>query len=517
MGRAAPFGPISSPLCATLLFVWGKESRLVDTDPNIDEINTNDGLSALEDRARSAEVLAAFQALPERWQRVLWLTEVEEASRTEIAALLGLKPNAVSALVRRARKGLRQEWLTEQIHPDLRSVSQHVAHAFPAMLSGQKAALSKTQISDHLAECERCRLTEQELRNSSRRFSQEKTLTFAGFAALGVTLPTAGALISTTAATTGVAALLGTLAAGTTAVAAGIAVIVGAGVTGGPAGVNPSPAEETVASEQHSGVDSTGSNQASQPPNRSEPAEQSAAAPAAPGLPHEDAEEGFVPYVAQSHGRGVTDSEVPGFSGTYDFDTIEQRPARLGTTGPSEAIEPPGSAATPPGAPGSGGTPGQQGPEAGPGSSDPQSGEDGSDGELPAPSPLTPVALEPSEPPALTVAGFEGVQTLDLDEASSTGVVVLLTSEAADSVHVHADSGQSALVPLNAQGQTSLRLTFLAGGFYTISFAAISGDSSSDWVEFSLFVDDPAIIFTPFGPDLWVEFEAVPPSEFGGR
>ncbi len=58
---------------------------------------------------------AAFAALPARWQRVLWHTEVEGLSAMEIAPLLGLAPNAVAALAYRAREGLRQAYLRAQV------------------------------------------------------------------------------------------------------------------------------------------------------------------------------------------------------------------------------------------------------------------------------------------------------------------------------------------------------------------------------------------------------------------
>ncbi|MFN3865978.1 MAG: RNA polymerase sigma factor, partial [Demequina sp.] len=49
----------------------------------------------------------AFTSLPERWQAVLWYTEVEKKSPREIAPLLGLSANAVAALAYRAREALR--------------------------------------------------------------------------------------------------------------------------------------------------------------------------------------------------------------------------------------------------------------------------------------------------------------------------------------------------------------------------------------------------------------------------
>ncbi|GGU94336.1 hypothetical protein GCM10010211_71810 [Streptomyces albospinus] len=51
-----------------------------------------------------------FAALPERWQTVLWHTEVEGESPAQVAPLLGLSANAVAALACRAREGLRKEY-----------------------------------------------------------------------------------------------------------------------------------------------------------------------------------------------------------------------------------------------------------------------------------------------------------------------------------------------------------------------------------------------------------------------
>ncbi|MFF5263580.1 sigma-70 family RNA polymerase sigma factor [Actinomadura viridis] len=68
---------------------------------------------ALEELER-AMVVRAFRSLPERWQAVLWHTEIERAKPAEVAPILGLTANGVSALAYRAREGLRQAYL--QMH-----------------------------------------------------------------------------------------------------------------------------------------------------------------------------------------------------------------------------------------------------------------------------------------------------------------------------------------------------------------------------------------------------------------
>ena len=62
------------------------------------------------DTSERDRVRAAFQSLPKRWRSVLWYLEVEGRKPRELAAVLGMKPNGVSALVYRARAGLRKAY-----------------------------------------------------------------------------------------------------------------------------------------------------------------------------------------------------------------------------------------------------------------------------------------------------------------------------------------------------------------------------------------------------------------------
>ncbi len=58
-----------------------------------------------------AAAAKAFASLPERWQLVLWHLEIEGQKPADVAPLLGMSANAVSALAYRAREGLRQAYL----------------------------------------------------------------------------------------------------------------------------------------------------------------------------------------------------------------------------------------------------------------------------------------------------------------------------------------------------------------------------------------------------------------------
>ena len=81
-----------------------------------DEI-TDPAVNSFENRM----VTTAFAGLPERWQAVLWYLEVEGMRPPEVAVLLGLTANGVSALAYRAREGLREAYLQAHVSSDSRT------------------------------------------------------------------------------------------------------------------------------------------------------------------------------------------------------------------------------------------------------------------------------------------------------------------------------------------------------------------------------------------------------------
>jgi RNA polymerase sigma factor (sigma-70 family) len=116
-------------------------------------------------------VARAFAQLPQRWQAVLWHTEIEGQSPGEIAPMFGLSPNGVSALAYRAREGLRQAYLQEHlaetaiVAPTERKVERCQA-AVVRLGAWTRDGLSKretAQVEQHLDECERCRALADEL------------------------------------------------------------------------------------------------------------------------------------------------------------------------------------------------------------------------------------------------------------------------------------------------------------------------------------------------------------------
>ncbi|ADD40515.1 sigma-70 family RNA polymerase sigma factor [Stackebrandtia nassauensis] len=100
----------------------------------------------------------AFHRLPERWQVVLWHTEVEGESAAEVAPLLGLSPNGVSALAYRARERLRQMYLQEHIADSPGATCRWTADRLGARVRGGLSNRDETKVDDHLEECTACKL-----------------------------------------------------------------------------------------------------------------------------------------------------------------------------------------------------------------------------------------------------------------------------------------------------------------------------------------------------------------------
>ena len=177
---------------------WHKDAqRLIDSD-DVDDVEHRDALSYAEQESESTDVLAAFQELPERWQRVLWLAEVADASRSDIARELRIRPNAVSALQRRARSGLKFQWLSRQIPVALREETSHVARLLPQYLTEPRNVMLAAEVGAHTSDCADCRELLGSLRGGAARLQGTTLAVLLGSA--GLSVPAAASMTSGTAA-----------------------------------------------------------------------------------------------------------------------------------------------------------------------------------------------------------------------------------------------------------------------------------------------------------------------------
>ena len=104
----------------------------------------------------SAAAARAFASLPERWQLVLWHTEVEQQKPAEVALLLGMSANSVSALAYRAREGLRQAYLSMHTQDVEDDACARTRAQLGAYVRGGLSRRDSTRVEQHLEECRRC-------------------------------------------------------------------------------------------------------------------------------------------------------------------------------------------------------------------------------------------------------------------------------------------------------------------------------------------------------------------------
>ncbi|HWD06511.1 MAG TPA: sigma-70 family RNA polymerase sigma factor [Amycolatopsis sp.] len=154
----------------------------------------------------------AFARLPERWQAVLWHTEVEQQSPAEVAPLLGLTANGVSALAYRAREGLRQAYLQVHLQENAAERCRATAERLGAWTRDGLSNRERAQVENHLDECDGCRALAAELADVNGGLRAIIAPIVLGGAALGY-LSTVGAA-KASAATAAAAAGAGAAAAG---------------------------------------------------------------------------------------------------------------------------------------------------------------------------------------------------------------------------------------------------------------------------------------------------------------
>ncbi|WP_216591324.1 sigma-70 family RNA polymerase sigma factor [Streptomyces brasiliscabiei] len=111
--------------------------------------------------AEQSMAMQAFRSLPERWQAVLWHTEVEDESPSEVATLFGLDANGTRVLASRAREGLKQAYLQAHVSAALAGNSAECgryADRLGAYARGSLRTRAERGLRAHLEECAACRL-----------------------------------------------------------------------------------------------------------------------------------------------------------------------------------------------------------------------------------------------------------------------------------------------------------------------------------------------------------------------
>ncbi|MCY1684318.1 sigma-70 family RNA polymerase sigma factor [Kocuria sp. SL71] len=107
-------------------------------------------------QCEAAVVATAYGSLPERWQAVLWHTEIEGMKPAAVAEELQISPNAVSALAKRARQGLQSAYLQAQVSAEATDACPEYAGELGAFAAGTLASRRRAKLQQHLDACPRC-------------------------------------------------------------------------------------------------------------------------------------------------------------------------------------------------------------------------------------------------------------------------------------------------------------------------------------------------------------------------
>ncbi|MFI6347207.1 sigma-70 family RNA polymerase sigma factor [Streptomyces sp. NPDC050560] len=116
--------------------------------------------------AEQSMAMRAFRSLPERWQAVLWHTEVEDETPSEVGRLFGLDSNSTRALAFRAREGLKQAFIQAHVSESLAADEScaRYAHRLGAYARGGLRSRAERGLRKHLEECARCRVAAGQLK-----------------------------------------------------------------------------------------------------------------------------------------------------------------------------------------------------------------------------------------------------------------------------------------------------------------------------------------------------------------
>jgi RNA polymerase sigma factor (sigma-70 family) len=116
------------------------------------------GAGQLDEFEKSA-IRAAYESLPERWRTVLWHLDVEGRKPHELGTLLDLRSNSVSALVYRARSGLREAYLQQHVKDEVPADSRscrEVRSKLSAFVRRTASPRDQEKVHAHLESCSSC-------------------------------------------------------------------------------------------------------------------------------------------------------------------------------------------------------------------------------------------------------------------------------------------------------------------------------------------------------------------------
>lgn len=155
----------------------------------------------------------AFESLPERWQAALWYSEVEGLAPRQIAPILGMSANGVSALSARAKEGLQSAWVERHMNMQLEDEACGTTRSrLQRFQLGKLTSRRSREVAAHLEACGPCAAAAAECRRLNKQLALVLVMILFGGAPAAALLrslsgvaPSAGAVAVTGTGTTGAA------------------------------------------------------------------------------------------------------------------------------------------------------------------------------------------------------------------------------------------------------------------------------------------------------------------------
>lgn len=164
-GPRDAFRPYMFATIRNLAATWAKKGRDISLD-DLDDVahpSADDPGALAADRSMLAQ---AFRTLPPRWRSLLWYLEVEGMKPREIAPLMGMTANAVSALAYRARSGFRKAWLDAHIgNPNVPEECRWVCERL--ITDHRLPDEERERVAEHLSTCRACRIVAADIEHVS--------------------------------------------------------------------------------------------------------------------------------------------------------------------------------------------------------------------------------------------------------------------------------------------------------------------------------------------------------------
>ncbi|WP_311244835.1 sigma-70 family RNA polymerase sigma factor [Microbacterium sp. WCS2018Hpa-23] len=149
---------------------WSRGSGMLSIEVISEQDLASDAGDPIERISERSSVAEVFGKLSARHRTLLWYLEVEGMKPRELAPLMGLTPNAVSALALRARDSFRRAWLQAHIRDpsrseDCRWFCERIVAQRECPVRGDDVARFRT----HMGSCRGCQLVAAEIDTVSQR------------------------------------------------------------------------------------------------------------------------------------------------------------------------------------------------------------------------------------------------------------------------------------------------------------------------------------------------------------